>query len=103
MILRKISNIQSDAKFKGNFISYILAKGEATGHDHRVKGYALSAFDFSRLEIYEKDGVLYIKNEKTVIITHEEHKPITLEPGLWEVGRVNEYDPFLEEIREVVD
>jgi hypothetical protein len=36
-------------------------------------------------------------------VVHEEHKPVTLEPGIWEVGRVKEYDWFSKMERQVMD
>lgn len=73
---------------------YIIAEGEATGHAHVID---------DDIELYEKDGILFVKTEKTVEVRHEEHRPVTLEPGIWKVGVVREYDPFLEEIRMVKD
>ena len=73
---------------------YIIAKGEATGHAHVID---------DDIELYEKDGVLFVKTENTVEVRHEEHRPVTLDPGIWKVGIVREYDPFLEEIRMVKD
>lgn len=75
---------------------YVLAEGEATGHAHRIE-------DVAGIEFTEKDGKLYITNMKPATIRHEEHKPITLPPGCWEVGKVREYDHFTEEAREVRD
>jgi hypothetical protein len=38
-----------------------------------------------------------------VIVTHEEHKPLPIPPGKYQIGRVKEYD-FLQELeRRVVD
>jgi len=34
---------------------------------------------------------------------HEEHGPVTLEPGVYEVGRVAEYDYLSEMTRNVAD
>ena len=73
---------------------YVLAEGEATGHAHEINDY---------IEMYEKEGVLYIRADKPVTIRHEEHKAIRLESGIYKVGRVREYDPFDEEVREVRD
>jgi len=68
---------------------YILGRGEITGHSHTVSSlYA---------KLYEKDGVLYLRVLRPVQVTHEEHHPITLEPGAWRVGIQREYDPFNEE------
>jgi hypothetical protein len=73
---------------------FIIAEGEATGHAHVIN---------DDIELYEKDSVLFIKTEKTVEVRHEEHLPVTLDPGIWKVGIVREYDAFLEEIRMVKD
>mgnify|MGYP003394544644 CR=1 FL=1 len=74
---------------------FILAEGEATGHAHAVVD--------DELEVYERDGILYIKASRPFTIVHEEHAPVTVEPGIWEVDRQREYDPFLEETRIVRD
>jgi hypothetical protein len=73
---------------------YIITEGEATGHAHVVE---------DEVELYEKDGVLYMKTSKTIKVQHEEHKPVTLSEGIWKVGIVREFDPFLEEIRRIRD
>lgn len=74
---------------------YILAEGKATNHAHAIVDM--------ELEVYEKEGTLYIKASSPFKVVHEEHKPITVEPGIWMVGRQREYDPFLEETRIVRD
>jgi hypothetical protein len=79
-----------DRKVRG----YVIAEGEATGHAHVIEDEAL---------IYEKDGTMYVHVSKQVEVRHEEHRPITLTPGLWKVGIVREYDPFWEEARRVMD
>ena len=73
---------------------FIIAEGEATGHAHVIDG---------DIELYEKDGILFIKTVHEVEVRHEEHLPVNLPPGLWKVGTVKEYDPFLEEARQVRD
>ncbi len=73
---------------------YIIAEGEATGHAHVIE---------DEVELYEKDGVLYLKTSKEVEVKHEEHRSVTLSPGIWKVGIVREYDPFREEVRRVKD
>jgi len=74
---------------------YVLAEGEVTGHAHVI--------DDIEAEVFEKDGVMFIKTTKSINVTHEEHKPITLDAGIWQVGIVKEYDPFSVETREVRD
>lgn len=75
---------------------YILAEGEVTGHAHRLE-------DVEGIEMFEKDGALYIHVSKSVQLKHEEHNPITLEPGIWKSWGVREYDHFAEEARRVQD
>lgn len=82
-------------KVKKSARGYVLAEGEATGHAHCITG--------SGIEMYESEGILYLKTNKQVQVKHEEHKPVTVAPGIWEVGRVKEYDAFEEEARNVRD
>ena len=73
----------------------VLAEGEATGHAHAVQGDA---------ELLELGGRLLLRvlsGDNRVV--HEEHGTITLPPGEYEVRRVQEYDHFAEEAREVAD
>lgn len=74
---------------------FILAEGEATGHAHAVLD--------DELEVFERDGILYIKASRPFTIVHEEHAPVIVKAGIWEVDRQREYDPFLEETRIVMD
>ena len=70
----------------------VIVAGEATGHAHRLtSGTILQA----------PDGALYLDITLTAQVVHEEHGPITLDPGLWLVVRQREYRP--EAIRTVLD
>ena len=73
---------------------YVIAKGEATGHAHVIE---------DEIELYKKDGTLFLRTQREVKVLHEEHLPVTLTKGIWKVGIVREYDPFLEETRRVRD
>lgn len=77
---------------------YVIAEGEHTGHAH-----AMEAID--GLEVREVDGVLYarIPEGTEVSLLHEEHNPVALPPGIVRFGRVQEYDHFAEEARQVED
>jgi hypothetical protein len=63
----------------------VLAQGEATGHAHVVK---------DEVEMLEKGRGLFIRSERAFTVVHEEHKPLTIPAGIWEVGKVREYDHF---------
>lgn len=74
----------------------VIAEGETTGHAHRV--------DLSGVDVFvADDGTLYCQAQKAFVITHEEHKIITLPKGNYKVRRVLEYDHFAEEARAVAD
>lgn len=62
-----------------------LAYGEVTGHAHRV--------DVG--ELFEtKNGELYLRVEKpSAKLTHEEHKTVTLNPGIYKVTIKRQYNP----------
>ncbi len=75
--------------------SGVLAEGETTGHAHRVE-------NMTATEVFEIGNGLYLRvGEEGVRIVHEEHAPITLPAGNYEVIRQREYSP--EEIRNVED
>ena len=73
---------------------HILAEGEATNHFHAIA---------DECELFEHEGTLYLKNEKEVTLNHEEHGAQVIEPGIWKIGRVSEYDYFSEAERNVAD
>lgn len=72
----------------------ILAHGES-GHSHVVE-----SDDAELIQIGER---ILLKLEKAATVRHEEHRPIKLAPGIWEIGRVKEYDYFQQMERQVMD
>jgi hypothetical protein len=72
----------------------VVAHGES-GHSHVIED------DEAELIQIGERMLLNLKKQST--ITHEEHKPITLSPGIWEIGRVQEYDYFQKMQRQVID
>ena len=90
--LTKLPNGEAKVISKGKMV---LAEGEVTGHYHGIE-----ETDSELIQIGEK-MILNLKNTATLF--HQEHNPITLEPGLWEVGRVQEYDYFSMMQRPVAD
>lgn len=73
----------------------VLAEGEHTGHCHAVE-----ETDAELIQIGER---MLLKLEREATVTHQEHKPIRLSPGIWEIGRVQEYDYFTKMARPVQD
>lgn len=79
--------ISKTDQIKGKKLNHLtLAEGEVTGHAHRItEGDA---------ELYEHEGTLFLKvvSEKA-LLTHEEHHPIELPKGDYEIKIQREYEP----------
>jgi hypothetical protein len=65
-----------------------------TGHSHRLETPANAT-------IYVADGEMYVLVMNPVRIVHEEHRPITLQPGTYRVWQPRKYTP--QAIRKVKD
>lgn len=63
----------------------IIAEGEATGHVHEAVG--------PDCQLYEESGMKYLEAKTETPITHTEHKPVILPPGVYKVIRQKEYVP----------
>lgn len=62
----------------------VLVDGEATGHAHRL----------TVGQIWQtREGGLFLEARAGSKIVHEEHAPLKLEPGYWQVIRQREYSP----------
>lgn len=73
----------------------IIMHGEATGHAHRIA-------DLTSGEVYDIGERCFLSASPAgVSIVHDEHGPIVLPGGAYEVLRQREYSP--EEIRNVAD
>jgi hypothetical protein len=73
----------------------VLAEGEITGHAHRIE-------DPASAHVFSVGAGLYLEVlAETATIVHEEHGPVTLPRGGYEVRIQREYSP--QEIRRVVD
>lgn len=90
--LTKINKLPKGAK---KLDTKTVALGEVTGHSHR--------FEDDTTELLMLNGIMYANVPATTEIIHEEHKPLQIEKGIYEIGNEREYDPFTEGIRAVVD
>lgn len=78
---------------------YILADSEVTGNHHCLQ-------DKEDVEVYEKDGVLYIVNKSPIdvfCVVKERHDTEVLPPSIWEIETAKEYDYISQEVRNVAD
>lgn len=97
VLLVRIDEIKSDVKKLDHLV---LARGEATGHSHRITTGTATLYQGPGMG---QANLLLEVSSDTATLTHEEHKPITLPKGIWEVRIVREYDHFNEIAREVRD
>ena len=93
VLIRRISSLPTQKAAPR--VNGILAYGEVTGHAHKVE-------DMTRAQVLEIEKGLYLRvGEEGVRIVHEEHAPITLPGGDYEIEIQREYTPA--EIRNVAD
>ena len=64
-----------------------LARGEATGHNHSIDARVGRLFENSR------PGICYLLLDEAALLEHQEHSPISLPKGVYEVIRQREYEP----------
>ena len=72
----------------------VLAYGETTGHRHELQG---------NVQVFAKGENKYFVASEKAILTHQEHKTVPIEKGIYEVVQEREYNPFEEAIRKVQD
>lgn len=91
---------QAEMPDGGDLIPYrgqiVLAYGEVTGHSHTIEVVNPTAIKW--INVGEKR---YLKTDVPVVIKHQEHDPISLPAGTFEVRIQREYTP--QEIRRVID
>lgn len=100
VILKKIESIP------GNLKEYerdergrsLLALGEVTGHAHAIESRSVKVYGNNPENLgLEK----YLEVMEESVLTHEEHAPINIAPGKYQVIIQREYHP--QEIRNVMD
>lgn len=97
-VLKPIDKLPEGAKQQPHTGDLIVAASETVGHHHRVYCEEKEA------QMYERDGVLYLKVESPVGLTcRDKHDEVTLTPGVYEIGAQREWD-YLEQMeRQVAD
>jgi len=93
VILRKLDCLPK-GKSKISKGRLVLAHGES-GHSHVVED--------DEAELIQIGERMLLKLGKQATVKHEEHQAITLEPGIWEIGRVTEFDWLSKMTRQVQD
>lgn len=86
------------------------AEGEVTGHHHSaIVDVEVERIDNIEVEVpniillEDDNGVLWCYVNRDAEVTHQEHNPVTLPPGSYQIGIVREVDHLADEIRAVAD
>jgi len=74
---------------------FVLAEGETTGHAHIIED--------EDIDLFTDGNYLYLETETPVVLKHEEHNAVTIDPGLWLIGIQKEVDIFEDEITRIAD
>lgn len=98
VMIRQIKQLPPDAKDTTPDDRIVLAYGEVTGHAHAIAPGQAREFSLADAAGAVR-RFLSVVSEATV--RHEEHAPIPLGPGFFEIIQQREYTP--EEIRSVAD
>lgn len=97
--LKEIDSLPKGLKRVKSKNDYIIAPSENSGNHHCIE-------NSKDVEIYEKDGVLFMKNNapaKMFCVDEARHDTEIVPAGIWEVNRANEYDYLSEMVRKVQD
>ena len=95
VVLRKLDKIPEGEKKLISKKTLVLAEGEVTGHFHGICE--------NDSELFKIGDQVILNLAANAVLTHQEHMHIELESGIWEVGKVNEYDYFSKMKAPVID
>lgn len=101
-VINKVSSLPKGLKKSRLFNkeSYKLADSETTGNHHLLEAK-------EGVELFEdSNGVLWLKNDVPCDVfcaIKERHDNITLQPGIWEIDKAQEYDHLADLSRQVSD
>lgn len=84
VLLAKIDALPENAE---PIVGLVLARGEATGHAHRI------AEEDGRATLLRTYSEMLLQIRELATLVHEEHGPIVLEPGVYRVWKQREYVP----------
>lgn len=99
VLLSLVSELPGQSKVIQDKRGLVLAEGEHTGHYHAIT----SSAGLDLLEAPDKTRFVRNSTKTSAVLTHQEHKPVTIPPGIWQIGIVREKDWFSEMVRPVID
>jgi hypothetical protein len=99
VLFQQVASIPDGARRLPNQGQVVVARGEATGHNHVITSDRAGLWELTRNGV----TVLYLDVETPVTLVHDEHKTLPIPPGIYRIGRIKEYDYFSEMERPIVD
>lgn len=96
VIFVQVTNVPKEAKKIQSSDEFVFAKGEATGHAHRTK---------TKMDVWRGlEGFNYVTSNEEIVVTHEEHDTVVLEPGkIYRQSIARTYDYLTNQIEHVKD
>ncbi len=100
ILLKSVQSLPEGVKPKARESGGIVVmRGEQTGHNHIITADKAVLYELKRNGKTE----LYLEVAEPVTITHDEHKPIEIPEGIYQIGQVQEHDYFEDMARQVRD
>ena len=98
VLLLPVKSFPKDSKQIKDQRGVVLAEGEITGHYHGIEDEGVALME-------APSGARFVVNsgKKAATLRHQEHKPISVPPGIFQIGIVREKDWFQDMVRNVVD
>lgn len=105
VLLKKVKELPNGCE---KLDTRVLQLGEVTGHKHQflqdnVEVYIAPEFKGQEMTITPDEGKFIVVLDSPSALTHEEHRPVIVEPGVYQVDIVREFDYDSMEARRVVD
>jgi hypothetical protein len=98
VVMKRIDSIPAGQRTEDDLTrSKILATGESTGHVHALVD------DTDSAQVVRVMDQLYMIIERATTLKHEEHNPVTIPPGTYQVDIVKEADHISGVVRQVAD
>jgi hypothetical protein len=107
-----VGDLKQDAQTQEGALAY----GEATGHAHQIEEECMTSVEVTKILLKAGQSVIGLHVKKEITIRHSRlrgfqgqeadqdyHNAVTLPPGKYITGIVQEYDPFEKVMRKVVD
>ena len=98
VVMIKIERVPNEAKpLTSGTAPVVVQEGEHTGHAHRFLSHN------GNVQTFGNGDTKFLRVLENSTITHEEHLPITIEQGDYEVRIVRQKDPFSKVVSRVID